>query len=65
MQEYWPTSLLLRGLIVRVEMNGDLRLEGRSIVTLLSLDMMCDVQSIVTLTSVSTEEGRVTVQIRV
>ena len=65
MQEYWPTSLLLRGLIVRVEMNGDLRLEGGSIVTLLSLDMLCDVQFMVTLTSVSTEEGRVTVQIRV
>ena len=65
MQEYWPTSLLLRGLIVRVEMNGDLRLKEGSIVTLLSLDMMCDVQSMVTLTSVSTEEGRVTVQIRV
>ena len=65
MQEYWPTSLLLRGLIVRVEMNGDLRLEGWIIVTLLSLDMMCGVQSMVTVTSVSTEEGRVTVQIRV
>ena len=65
MQEYWPTLLLVRGLIVRVEMNGDLRLEGGSIVTLLSLDMMCGVQSMVTLTSVSTDEGRVTVQIRV
>ena len=65
MQEYWPTSLLVRGLIVRVEMNGDIRLEGGSIVTLLSLDMICDVQSMMTVTSVSTEEGRVTVQIRV
>ena len=65
MQEYWPKSFQVRGLIVRVEMNGDLRLEGGSIVTVLSLDMLCDVQSMVTLTSVTTEEGRVTVQIRV
>ena len=33
--------------------------------TLLSLDMMCGVQSMVRVTSVSTEEGRVTVQNRV
>ena len=36
-QEKFPLSVVARGLIVRVEMNGDCRLEAGVMVTLLSV----------------------------
>ena len=45
-------------------MNGDIRAEGSCIVTL-SLESGSDVQFTVMLTSVSTDGGRVTLQVRV
>ena len=62
-QEYWPASVMASGLMVSVEMNGDIIVEGRVIVTL-SVEEFCD-QCTVMLTSVSTHEGRVAVQLRV
>ena len=62
-QEYWPVSVMASGLMVSVEMNGDIIVEGRVIVTL-SVEEFCD-QCTVMLTSVSTDGGRVTVQLRV
>ena len=62
-QEYWPVSVMASGLMVSVEMNGDIIVEGRVIVTLSVKDS--GAQCTVMLTSVSTDEGRVTVQLRV
>ena len=62
-QEYWPVSVMASGLMVSVEMNGDIIVEGRVIVTL-SVKESGD-QCKVMLTLVSTDEGRVTVQLRV
>ena len=62
-QEYWPVSVMASGLMVSVEMNGDIIVEGRVIVTL-SVKESGD-QCKVMLTLVSTDEGRVTVQLKV
>ena len=62
-QEYWPASVMASGLMVSVEMNGDIIVEGRVIVTL-SVKESGD-QCKVMLTLVSTDEGRVTVQLKV
>ena len=53
----------IRGLIVSVETNGDLRLDGEDTRTL-SLGES-GIHCTVTVTSVSTEGGRVAVQVRV
>ena len=62
-QEYWPASVMASGLMVSVEMNGDIIVEGRVIVTLSVKDS--GDQCTVMLTSVSTDGGRLTVQLRV
>ena len=62
-QEYWPASVTARALMVSVEMNGDIIVEGWVIATL-SVKESGD-QCKVMLTSVSTHEGRVTVQLKV
>ena len=62
-QEYWPVSVMASGLMVSVGMNGDIIVEGWVIVTL-SVKESGD-QCKVMLTLVSTDEGRVTVQLRV
>ena len=62
-QEYWPVSVMASGLMVSVEMNGDIIVEGSVIVTL-SVKESSD-QCTAMLTLVSTNEGRVTVQMRV
>ena len=62
-QEYWVASDMLRGLSVSVEMNGDLILDTADILTR-SL-VVSGVHCTVTVTSVSTVSGSVTVQVRV
>ena len=62
-QEYWPVSVMASGLMVSVEMNGDIIVEGSVIVTLSVKDS--GDQCTAMLTSVSTHEGRVTVQLRI
>ena len=62
-QEYWPASVMARGLMVSVEMNGDIIVEGRVIVTLSVKDSGDQCTAMLTL--VSTNEGRVTVQLKV
>ena len=62
-QEYWVALVMLRGLSVSVEMNGDLILDTADILTR-SL-VVSGVHCKVTVTSVSTVSGSVTVQVRV